>query len=147
MSEEQLQPTFSVERIYVKDLSLEAPDTPAAHFEQGQPRVEISLQTRGHGVAENLYEVVLTVSVKAATDARTLFLVEVAQAGLFQLRNLPEDSIEPTLGIACPNILYPYAREAVSAATVSAGFAPVVLQPVNFEQMWLAQQNQPEQAQ
>lgn len=139
---EQDQPVFTVEKIYVKDLSAEVPNAPAIFLEQESPSVEVQLNTNGRGVGEAMFEVVLTVTVTAKLGEKVVFLVEVGQAGIFQIRNVPDESMEPVLAVACPNILFPYAREAISTATSRAGFSPMVLQPVNFEALYMARKDQ-----
>jgi preprotein translocase subunit SecB len=134
MSSDQ-QPGFSIEKVYLKDASLEAPNTPQVFLETGQPQVEVSLQTSVMRAADALFEVTLTATVTAKSGERTYFLVEVAQAGLFQIRNVPEADLEPILGIACANILFPYLRESVADLIGRAGFPPIHLAPVNFEAM------------
>ncbi len=136
MSDEQ--PAFSIEKIYVKDASLEAPNAPQIFFEPTQPQVEVQLQSRAERIAEAIYEVVVTITVTAKAGDKTCFLVEGAQAGVFQIRNVPDAELEPLLGIACPNILFPYARETIADLVVRAGFPPVHLAPVNFEAMYAA---------
>ena len=142
MSEEQQTPVFSIEKLYVKDLSVEAPNTPEIFLENEGPSIELQLRTEGKPLNEGLFEVALTVTVTATIGEKTAFLVEATQAGIFQLRNIPEESIEPLLAVACPNLLFPYAREVVSDATTRAGFTPVILQPVNFEQLYMERQRQ-----
>lgn len=142
MTQEQQAPVFSIEKLYVKDLSVEAPNTPEIFLESASPSVELQLRTEGKGLNEGLFEVALTVTVTAKIGDKTAFLVEVTQAGIFQLRNIPQDSVEPLLAVACPNLLFPYAREVVSDTTMRAGFTPVVLQPVNFEQLYMERQRQ-----
>ena len=142
--EQNAQPVFGIENLYVKDLSVEVPNAPEIFLEREQPQIEISLNTGGRGVGEGVFEVVLTVTVTAKMGEKTVFLVEVGQAGIFRIQNVPEDQIEPLIAVACPNILFPYAREVVSAAVSRAGFQPIVLQPVNFEGMYM--QRQQEQA-
>ena len=132
----QEQPVFSIEKLYVKDLSLEIPNAPQIFLERDAPQVDVQLQTQGKNVQEGVYDVVLSITVTAKIGERTVFLVEVAQAGIFQIRNVPEGDLEPILGIACPNILFPYAREVVSDAVTRAGFPPVVLNPMNFEALY-----------
>jgi preprotein translocase subunit SecB len=133
------QPVFSIEKLYVKDLSLEIPNAPQAFLERETPTVDIQLHHNSSNVEEALFETVLTVTVTAKINEKTLFLVEAAQAGIFTLRNIPTADIDAVLGIACPNILFPYAREVVSDIVVRAGFPPVVLNPVNFEALYQAQ--------
>ena len=132
------QPVFAIEKIYVKDASLEAPNAPQVFLEAVQPQVEVQLQNAGARIADGLYEVVVTVTVTAKAGERTCFLVEAAQAGIFQIRNVPEAEVNPILGIACSNILFPYARETVSDLITRAGFPPIHLAPVNFEAMYAA---------
>lgn len=139
MSEAQEeQVVFGIEKIYVKDLSLEIPNAPQIFLEQGAPAINVEFHTKAEQLGEGIYEAVLTVTVtsKLAEGDKTLFLVEAAQAGIFRISNVPQEDIEPLLGIACPNILYPYAREAVSDMVTRAGFPPVVLQPMNFEAIY-----------
>lgn len=135
--EQNEQPVFGIEKLYVKDLSVEVPNAPEIFLEREAPQVEIQLNTSGRGVGENVYEVVLTVTVTAKSADKTVFLVEVGQAGIFRIQNVPNEQIEPLIAVACPNILFPYAREAVSDSVTRAGFQPIVLQPVNFEGMYM----------
>ena len=140
---ENAQPVFSIEKLYVKDLSVEVPGAPQIFLERETPQVNVQLRTEGQVVEEGVYEVTLTVTVNARIgEDRNLFLVEVAQAGIFQIRNLPEGELEPVMMIGCPNILFPYAREAVSDAVTRAGFQPVLLSPVNFESLYPSQRQQ-----
>lgn len=139
------QPVFSIEKVYVKDLSLEIPNAPQAFLERDQPQVDIQLHHNSAKVDEGVYQTVLTVTVTAKVGEKTLFLVEAAQAGIFIIRNLPPQEMDPVLGIACPNILFPYVREVISETTVRGGFPPVILSPVNFEAIY-AQQRQPQPA-
>ncbi|MGE5467847.1 MAG: protein-export chaperone SecB [Ignavibacteria bacterium] len=140
------QPIFNVEKLYVKDLSLEVPNAPHCFLEREAPEVQVQLATSATAVGEDIYDVVLTVTVTAKLGDKTMFLVEVAQAGLFHVRNVPESELEPVLAVACPNIMFPYAREVVSDAVVRAGFPPVVLAPVNFEIMYRQRLEQQVQA-
>lgn len=140
---ENTQPVFSIEKIYVKDLSLEVPNAPQIYLERDTPQINVQLRTDGNAVDEGLFEVTLTVTVSAKIgEDRSVFLVEVAQAGVFQIRNIPEGDLEPVMMIGCPNILFPYAREAVSDAITRAGFQPVLLAPVNFEALYQSRQQQ-----
>jgi preprotein translocase subunit SecB len=135
---QQEAPSFAIEKLYIKDLSLEVPNAPAIYLERENPEVEIQLQTGMQGLSEDAFEVTLTVTVTAKLGEKTVFLVEVGQSGIFRIKNVPQENLEPLLAIACPNILFPYAREVVSESITRAGFAPVVLQPVNFEAMYAA---------
>lgn len=144
--EQNDQPVFGIEKLYVKDLSVEVPNAPEIFLERDQPQIEIQLNTGGRGVGEGVFEVVLTVTVTAKMGEKTVFLVEVGQAGIFRIQNVPEDQLEPLIAVACPNILFPYAREAVSDAVSRAGFQPIVLQPVNFEGMYMQRLQQQAEA-
>ena len=143
---EQEAPAFSIEKIYVKDVSLEVPNAPEIFLEQDSPEVGIQLQIGVKKLSEDAYDVTLTVTVTAKIGEKTVFLTEVGQGGIFRIRNIPEDNMAPLLSIACPNILFPYARETVASLATSAGFAPVVLQPVNFEALYAARAQQEQQA-
>jgi preprotein translocase subunit SecB len=136
MSQPQNQPVFSIEKVYVKDLSLEIPNAPQAFLEREAPTVDIQLHHNTSSVEEGIYQTVLTVTVTAKVAERTLFLIEVGQAGIFSIRNVPANELDAVLGIACPNILFPYAREVVADVVTRAGFPPVVLNPVNFEAIY-----------
>ena len=135
--QENLEPSFAIEKLYVKDLSVEVPNAPEIFLEKNSPEVEVQLNTEGRAVADGIYEVVLTVTVTTKIGDKTMFLVEVGQGGVFRIQNIPGDQVEPLIAIACPNVLFPYAREAVSDAIGRAGFQPIVLQPVNFEAMYM----------
>lgn len=139
------QPVFSIEKIYVKDLSLENPAAPRSFLNQESPQIDVSLQTRAETVEAGLYESVLTITVTAKVGDTTLFLVETAQAGLFTIRNLPDPDIQPLLGIHCPTILFPYARETIADAVTRAGFPPVHLAPISFETIYQQQVQQMQQ--
>ena len=137
MTEPQnIQPAFSIEKVYVKDLSLEVPNAPQVFLEREAPSVDIQLHHNSTGVEEGVYETVLTVTVTAKAGEKTMFLVEAAQAGIFVARNIPAAELEAVLAIACPNILFPYVREVISDIVVRAGFPPVILSPVNFEAIY-----------
>jgi preprotein translocase subunit SecB len=147
MNESQQQPIFGIEKIYVKDLSLEIPNAPNVFLSVEQPKVDVQLHNEGAPIGEGMYQVVLTVTVTAKAGEKTMFLVEVAQAGVFQIRNLPESDLEPFLATACPNILYPYARETVSDVVGRAGFPAVYLAPVNFDAIYLQRLQQAKEQQ
>jgi preprotein translocase subunit SecB len=142
MSEAQNnQPVFSIEKVYVKDLSLEIPNAPQVFLEREAPTVDIQLHHNSTGVEDGVFETVLTVTVTAKLKDKTMFLVEAAQAGIFVARNIPAAELEAVLAIACPNILFPYAREVISDVVVRAGFPPVILSPVNFEAIYQSQRD------
>jgi preprotein translocase subunit SecB len=138
MSESPL-PTFSIEKVYLKDLSVEVPNAPEVFLETEAPTMEVNINSGARTVQDGLYEVVLTVTITARIKEKTVFLVEVTQAGVFQIRNVPPDDIGPLLGIACPNTLFPYARETISTVTARAGFQPVILAPMSFENIYQQQ--------
>jgi preprotein translocase subunit SecB len=135
-------PTFNIQRMYLKDLSLEQPNSPQILLEQQQPAVDINLAVSAETVADGIYEVCVTATVTTKVAERTLFLVEAKQAGIFELRNLPSEQMQAILGIACPGMVYPYLRAIVSDVCTRAGFPPVVLSEVNFQAMFEAQQQQ-----
>ena len=136
MADETLTPVFQIQRIYLKDLSLEQPNSPQILLEQSQPQVDINLALGAEPVAEGIYEVTVTATVTTKVNDKTLFLVEAKQAGIFEIRNIPEDQLQPIIGIACPGIVYPYLRAVVSDVCTRAGFPPVLLSEVNFQAMF-----------
>ncbi len=144
MSEPQPQSaTFQIEKVYIKDLSLEIPNAPQVFMDQAQPELEVRIDSGSAQFAEGYFEVTVTATVTARAGSRTLFLAEVVQAGIFALRNVPAEELGPLLGIACPTILYPYVREAISDLVTRGGFPPVLLSPISFEQLYLQRmQNQ-----
>ncbi len=135
------QALFNIEKLYVKDLSLEVPHAPGIFLERETPQIELQLNTTSTSVEEGVFEVVVTVTVtaKLAEKDKVMFLVEAKQAGIFQVRNIPNVETEPILAVVCPNILYPYLREVVSDVVVRAGFAPVILSPINFDALYQQQ--------
>ncbi|MEQ1602297.1 MAG: protein-export chaperone SecB [Methylophilaceae bacterium] len=139
---QEQQPGFGIEKVYVKDASLEIPNAPQVFTWRDAPQINIELNSAAQKVDEAIFDVTLTVTVTSKVGENTAFLVQVAQAGIFQLRNIPESDLGMILGIACPNILFPYAREAVSDLVVRAGFPPVILSPVNFEALYAQQAQQ-----
>ena len=149
MSEAQQnnQPVFSIEKVYVKDLSLEIPNAPQIFLEREAPQVDIQLHHNSNAIEDGVYQTMLTVTVTAKIGEKTLFLVEATQAGIFVARNIPPGELDAVLGIACPNILFPYVREVVSDTVVRAGFPPVILSPVNFEAIYQNQREQQQPAQ
>lgn len=146
MNEEQpRQSAFGIQKVYVKDASVELPNAPRVFMEAQAPRIEVQLETSSERLEASTFEVVVMVTVTAKHTEKTSFLVEVAQAGIFEIAGVPEQELGPILGIACPNILFPYAREAVADLIGRAGFPPLHLAPVNFEAIYL-QRMQAEQA-
>ena len=135
-------PVFNIQRMYLKDLSLEQPNSPAILLEQQQPQVDINLGIAAETVADGIFEVCVTATVTTKVQDRTLFLIEAKQAGIFEIRNLPAEQMQAILGIACPGMVYPYLRAIVSDVCNRAGFPPVLLSEVNFQAMFEAQQQQ-----
>jgi preprotein translocase subunit SecB len=127
MADDIQTPVFQIQRIYLKDLSLEQPNSPQILLEQAQPQVEINLSLGAEPVAEAIYEVSVTATVTTKVKDKVLFLVEAKQAGIFEIRNIPDDQLQPIIGIACPGIIYPYLRAIVSDVCTRAGFPPVTL--------------------
>jgi preprotein translocase subunit SecB len=140
------QPSFQIEKIYVKDLSLEIPNAPQVFVEQAQPQLEVQIGTDAGQFADGYFEVSVSATVTARAGDKTIFLAEAAQAGIFSVRNVPQQEIEPLLAVACPTILFPYLREAISDVITRGGFPPVLLSPVSFEALYL-QRMQQQQAQ
>jgi preprotein translocase subunit SecB len=133
MSEAEL----NLERIYVRDASFESPHAPDVFREQWQPNIQLEINTRANGLGEERYEVVLTATVSAKSDAgKTLLIVEVQQAGIFRVRGLAEDGLRRLLATQCPTILFPYIRETVDSLMARGGFPPLHLAPVNFDAMF-----------
>ena len=143
---DEATPVFQIQRMYLKDLSLEQPNSPGILLEQAQPQVDINLGLAAGPVADGLYEVSVTATVTTKVGEKTLFLVEAKQAGIFELRNIPQEQLQPIIGIACPQIVYPYLRAVVSDICTRAGFPPVLLAEVNFQAMYEAQQQAQVQA-
>ena len=142
MADDNQQPVFQIQRVYLKDLSLEQPNSPQILLEQSQPQVDINLSLAAEPVADGIYEVAVTATVTTKVKDKVLFLVEAKQAGIFEIRNIPEDQLQPIIGIACPGIVYPYLRAVVSDVCTRAGFPPVILSEVNFQAMFEAQRAQ-----
>ena len=135
-------PMFQIQRLYLKDLSLEQPNSPQILLDQGQPAVEINLTLGAEPIADGMYEVTTMATVTTKVNDKALFLVEAKQGGIFEIRNIPDEQMKQILGIACPNIVYPYLRAIVSDVCTRAGFPPVVLSEVNFQAMYESQQAQ-----
>jgi preprotein translocase subunit SecB len=143
MADQQAQdPVFQIQRVYLKDLSLEQPNSPAILLEQEQPTVDIQLGVDAQPVAEGIFEITVSATVQTKIQDKTVFLVEAKQAGIFEIRNLPEDQMGAILGIACPQIVYPYLRGNVADVIQRGGFPPVHLAEINFQAMYEQQQAQ-----
>ena len=146
---QQEQPQFALQRIYVKDLSFESPKAPEMFQQQWQPEVKLDLNTSNRGLEEGLHEVVLslTITVENGPEDKkeTAFVVEVQQAGVFLVKGLADEELHRTLGAFCPNILFPYAREAIDNLVLRGSFPPLMLAPVNFDALYLQAKEQAEQ--
>jgi preprotein translocase subunit SecB len=135
-------PIFQIQRMYLKDLSLEQPNSPQILLEQQQPQVEINLAMGAETIADGIFEVTVTATVTTKVKDKTLFLVEAKQAGIFEIRHVPADQLQGIVSIVCPQMVYPYLRAIVSDICTRAGFPPIVLSEVNFQAMFEAQQAQ-----
>ena len=145
-AQQDAQPGFGIEKLYVKDASIEVPNAPQIFTERTAPQVNVELGNAAQKLDEGIFEVAIKVTVTAKIGDKTAFLVEATQAGIFAIRNVPAENLEPILAVTCPNILFPYAREAVSDMVTRAGFAPVLLNPINFEALYMQQKQQAENA-
>lgn len=138
-------PVFQIQRVYMKEASLEQPNSPAILLEQEQPSVDIQLGVEAQQVADGLYEVAVAATVTTKIKDKTVFLVEVKQAGIFEIRNIPGEQMQAIMGIACPQIVYPYLRGNVADVVSRAGFPPVHLAEINFQAMYEQQQQAQQQ--
>lgn len=129
-------PHFEIQRIYVKDISFEAPNTPHTFIEDWKPEVALNLESKSNRIQDNQHEVILSITATVTTSKKTAFLIEVHQAGLFAISGFPNDQLHQMLGSFCPNILFPYAREVVSDLVVRGGFPQLILAPVNFDALY-----------
>ena len=134
---EDKQPGFALEKLYLKDVSIEVPSAPEIFVERDAPKISIELNNEAKPLADGYYEIALQITVTSKIGEQTAFVVDIVQAGIFVIKNIPEDGLEAVIAITCPNILFPYAREAISNFTVKAGFNPVQLQPINFEALYM----------
>jgi preprotein translocase subunit SecB len=139
---DEANPVFNIQRMYLKDLSLEQPNSPQILLEQQQPQVDIQLGVGAEQVADGIFEVTVTATVTTKVTDKTLFLVEAKQAGIFEIRNVPADQMQGIISIVCPQMIYPYLRAIVSDVCTRAGFPPILLTEVNFQAMFQAQQEQ-----
>jgi preprotein translocase subunit SecB len=129
-------PQFEIQRIFVKDVSFEAPNTPHTFVEEWKPEVTLNLETKSNRVQDNLHEVVLSITATVTSGKKTAFLIEIQQAGVFMINGFPSEQLHQMLGSFCPNILFPYAREVVSDMVVRGGFPQLILAPVNFDALY-----------
>jgi len=142
MADQDQTPVFQIQRMYLKDLSLEQPNSPQILLEQAQPQVDINLGMAATTVTDGIYEVTVTATVTTKVKDKVLFLVEAKQAGIFEIRNIPQDQMQGIVSIVCPQMIYPYLRAIVSDVCTRAGFPPILLTEVNFQAMFEAQQEQ-----
>ena len=140
MAEQEPTPVFQIQRMYLKDLSLEQPHSPQILLEQQQPQVDINLGMAAASVSEGIFEVAVTATVTTKVGERVLFLIEAKQAGIFEIRHVPQEQLQGILSIVCPQMIYPYLRAIVSDVCTRAGFPPIMLTEVNFQAMFEAQQ-------
>jgi preprotein translocase subunit SecB len=146
MAEQDPSPVFQLQRMYLKDLSLEQPNSPQILLEQQQPQVDIQLGMAAEPIADGVFEVSVTATVTTKVTDRVLFLIEAKQAGIFEIRNIPADQVPGVIGVVCPQMIYPYLRAIVSDVCTRAGFPPILLAEVNFQAMFEAQQQQQQAA-
>jgi len=146
MAEQDQTPVFQLQRMYLKDLSLEQPNSPQILLEQQQPQVDIQLGMGAEPIADGVFEVSVTATVTTKVGDRALFLIEAKQAGIFEIRHIPDDQMPAIVGVVCPQMIYPYLRAVVSDVCTRAGFPPILLAEVNFQAMFEAQQAQMAQA-
>ncbi len=146
MAEANLDPVFQIQRVYLKDVSLEQPNSPQILLNQEQPGVDIQLGVDASPVADGMFEVCVTATVHTKIGDKTVFMVEAKQAGIFEIRNMQADQLGSILGIACPQIVYPYLRSNVADVIQRGGFPPVHMAEINFQAMYEQQQQQQQQA-
>lgn len=136
MSEQNDQPFFNIQRVYLKDMSLEQPNSPAIFLEQEMPQVEVEINVKEVQLQDNVFECTVTGTVTAKVGEKVAFLIEATQAGIFDIRNLPQDQLQPVLNIACPQIIFPYLRSNIADAVTRAGFPPIHLAEINFQALY-----------
>jgi preprotein translocase subunit SecB len=149
MAEENAQPEkqFALQKIYLKDVSFETPNSPEIFTLKWDPKVEFNLSSNAQQLQENLFEVGITITLTIKVGEKTAYLVEVCQAGIFALAGFEEQELGPLLGSYCPNVLFPYAREAVSDLVTKGGFPPMLLAPINFDALYMQHLQQMQQQQ
>jgi preprotein translocase subunit SecB len=129
-------PQFNIDRIYLKDASFEAPNTPQTFLEEWKPEVQLNLETKSNRIQDNKHEVVLSITATVTSNKKSAFLIEVNLAGIFEITGFANDQLRQMLGSFCPNILFPYARETISDLVVRGGFPQLLLAPVNFDALY-----------
>lgn len=147
MTEQQAnEPQFMIQRVFIKDMSYETPDTPNVFQQKWEPELSLDLNTTSNVLEENVHEVILTVTATVKNEGKNAFLVEVKQAGIFTIQGAPDDQLDHLIGSFCPNILFPYAREAITDCVIRGSFPQLVLAPVNFDALYMQQMEQKKQA-
>jgi len=146
MTEQANEPQFMIQRVYIKDLSFETPDTPAVFQQKWEPELSLDLNTQSNVLEEGVFEVILSVTATVKNEGKTAFLVEVKQAGIFTIQGAPEEQMDHLLGSFCPNILFPYAREAITDCVIKGSFPQLVLAPVNFDALYMQQLEEKQKA-
>lgn len=141
-TDEAAQGQFGIQKIYVKDISFEVPDSPGVFQQEWTPTVNMDLANSATRISEDMFEAVLNVTITVSSDDKTMYLVEAHQAGIFQLSGLPEEAINKILSISCPNILFPFVREVISDLVMRGGFPQLLLAPVNFEALYAQKMQQ-----
>ena len=145
-TEAQAGPQFVLQQLYLKDCSFESPRSPQVFQSRWQPKIKFEVKTRSDKVQENVYEVVLMLTVEAKLEEESVFLVEIQQAGIFTIKDLKESDLERVLATVCPNILFPYAREGIDSLVVRGSFPPLMLSPLNFDALYEQGKQQQEAA-
>lgn len=135
-SETQQNPQFEIQRIFVKDISFESPNTPHTFVEEWKPEVTLNLETKSNRIQDNMHEVILSITATVNSNKKTAFLIEIQQAGVFLISGFTSEQLHQMLGSFCPNILFPYAREVISDIVVRGGFPQLILAPVNFDALY-----------
>lgn len=146
INEQSPQPRFVIQKIYIKDLSFETPNSPKVFAQEWKPELNLQLSNESQRIAENVYETALSLTVTAKLGNQTAFLAEVHQAGIFTLNGYSDKEMGPLLGSYCPNILFPFARETVADLVTKGGFPPLLLAPVNFDALYSQQMQQQRQS-
>ena len=146
MENEQKQPNFVIQKVYTKDLSFEAPGTPDSFKTQWQPEANVNVDTSSKKLADNVHEVELTLTITVKNGEKNAYLIEVTQAGIFTLENMPEDQVQPMLGAFCPTTLFPYAKETVDSLINRGGFPQINLAPINFDALYMQKVSQQQSA-
>jgi preprotein translocase subunit SecB len=145
-SQEQTSPTFNMQRVYLKDLSLEMPNAPHIFLEQAAPNVEVNIGIGGQRLAETMFEATITITVTTKIEEKVLYLVEATQGGIFEIADIPTEQFDPLLGIVCPTMLYPYLRANIADAITRTSLPPLHLTDVNFQALYQQRLAENEQA-